>query len=109
MIEPTDSHLSIRLWPLCIITGLDFVALLWIWIPESHHHQGQTQSTLATFILIVFFGLLWLLFLSRLAWGRRLRYFGGAVFIMVLLVGSFRIKGFSGDFVPILVWRFSDE
>jgi len=109
MTDPADARPGIRLWPLYIIAGLAFVALLWIWIPESHHHQGQTQSTLATFILIVFFGLLWLLFLSRLAWGRRLRYFGGAIFIIALLVGSFRIKGFSGDFMPILVWRFSGE
>ena len=32
------------------------------------------MSTMATFMLSIFFALLWLLFASRLAWGRRLRY-----------------------------------
>ena len=65
---------------------------------------------MATFILAIFFALLWLLFASRLAWGRRLRYFGGASSSSLRLVlDCIRIKGMSGDFVPVLEWRWSTK
>ena len=85
------------------------MALLWIWLPEAPHRQRQMMSTMAIVILAIFFALLWLLFASRLAWGWRLRYFGGAVLVIALGVGCFRIKGMSGDFVPVLEWRWSTE
>ena len=91
-----------RLWPLYLLGGVVVLALLWIWLPEAPHRQRQMMSTMATFMLAIFFALLWLLFASRLAWGRRLRYFGGAVLVIALGVGCFRIKGMSGDFVPVL-------
>ena len=41
--------------------------------------------------------------------GRRLRYLGGIVLVIALGIGGFRIKGMSGDFAPILEWRWSTE
>ena len=47
------------------------------------------MSTMAIVMLAIFFALLWLLFASRLAWRRRLRYFGGAVLVIALGIGLF--------------------
>ncbi len=105
----TQDRPGLRLWPLYIIAGAVVVALLMIWVPESLNRQMQVMPTMGTFILATFFTLLWLLFLSRLAWGRRLRYFGAAVLVIGLCMGSFRIKGMSGDFVPVLEWHWSER
>ncbi len=103
------SSSSPRFWPLYLLGGGIVLALLLIWLPESSHRQRQVQGTMAIFILAIFFTLLWLLFASRLAWGQRLRYFGGAVLVIALGFGFFRIKGMSGDFAPILEWRWSTK
>ena len=87
------SSSSPRFWPLYLLGGGIVLALLLIWLPESSHRQRQVQSTMVIFILATFFTLLWLLFASRLAWGQRLRYFGGAVLVIALGIGFFRIKG----------------
>ena len=96
-----------RVWPLYLLGGGVALALLLIWLPESLHRQQQVMHTMATFILAIFFFVLWLLFASRLAWRQRLRCFGGMVVAIALGSGFFRIKGLSGDFAPILEWRWS--
>ena len=98
-----------RLWPLYLLGGIVVLALLLIWLPESLHRQQQVMRTMGIFILAVILALLWLLFASRLAWEQRLRYFGGIVFAIALGIGLFRIKGLSGDFVPVLEWRWHAE
>ncbi len=98
-----------RLWPLYLLAGIVVLALLLIWLPESLHRQQQVMRTMGISILAVILALLWLLFASRLAWGQRLRYFGGILFVIALGIGLFRVKGLSGDFVPVLEWRWSAE
>ena len=98
-----------RLWPLYFLGGIVVLALLLIWLPESLHRQQQVMRTMGISILAVILALLWLLFASRLAWRQRLRYFGGIVFAIALGIGFFRIKGLSGDFVPVLEWRWNAE
>ena len=83
------SSIGPRLWPLYLLGGVVVLALLLIWLPEAPHRQQQVMRTMATFILAIFFALLWLLFASRLAWGRRLRYFGGIVLAIALGIGLF--------------------
>ena len=95
-----------RLWPLYLLGGIVVLALVLIWLPESLHRQQQVMRTMGIFMLAIFLGLLWLLLASRLAWGRRLRYFGGILVVIALGIGLFRIKGMSGDFVPVLEWRW---
>ena len=85
------------------------MALLLIWSPESLHRQQQVMRTMGIIMLAVILALLWLLFASRLTWGQRLRYFGGIVFAIALGIGFFRIKGLSGDFVPVFEWRWNAE
>ncbi len=107
MTDPQESS-GPRLWPLYIIAGVVCAALLAIWVPESLNRQMQVIPTMGTFTIAFLATMFWLLFLSRLAWGQRLRYFGAIGFVVVLCAGSLRYKGLSGDFVPIFVWRWSD-
>ncbi len=97
----------IRLWPLYLIAAAAVIGLLAIWLPESLDRQMQVVPTIGVFMFASLLSLLWLLFLSRLAWGQRMRYFGALAVAIVLCIGSFRYKGLSGDWVPIFVWRWS--
>ncbi|NKB69115.1 MAG: PQQ-binding-like beta-propeller repeat protein [Candidatus Latescibacteria bacterium] len=103
-----QQHPGPRLWPLYIIAGAVIAALLAIWLPESLNRQMQVVPTLGVFLLAFIFTIFWLLFLSRLPWGRRLRYFGAVVLVVALCGVSFRYQGLSGDFVPIFVWRWTN-
>lgn len=103
------SSASPRLWPLYLLGGGIVLALLLIWLPEAPHRQQQVMRTMAVSVLAAFFAVLWLLFASRLAWRWRLCYFGGLVLVVALGIGCFRIKGLSGDFIPILEWRWSTQ
>ncbi len=51
-------------------------------------------------------GLLWVLFFSRLKWCVRLVVFGGVVGVIALTTALFRIRGVTGDLLPILEWRW---
>ena len=46
-----------RLWPLYLLGGVVVLALLWIWLPEAPHRQRQMMSTMAIFMLAIFFSL----------------------------------------------------
>jgi len=56
-----------------------------------------------TFVLL----LLWAIFLSRMRWKFRLTVLGTLVGVMLLGKILFRVHGVTGDFVPILQWRWS--
>ena len=86
MSVPQEQH-SILLWPLYIIAAAVVIALLAIWLPESLNRQMQVVPTIGVFMLAGLFSLLWLLLLSRLAWGQRMRYFGAVVLAIALCIG----------------------
>src|SRR5262245_48359478 len=98
-----------RLWPAAVITALLAASLAWPWIASEVMGQQRTLRTGAGLGTAGILLLLWLVFLSRLS--RRLRLAGLAA--VLLLVGSaatlVRIRGVSGDLVPILEPRWSRE
>ena len=98
---------QVRVWPLYIIAGGALLALMLIWLPESLNRQKQVMGTMGTAALSGLLTVLWLLTLSRLAWRQRLGYFGAVAVVIGLAVGCLRIDGMSGDFVPLLTWRWS--
>ena len=108
MTDPTNNP-GPRFWPLYLIGGGTVVALLWIWAHEFSQRQWQVLGFMSTAIISILLTLFWLLFLSRIRWRSRLRYFGGAMLAIALCVGLFRYQGLSGDFVPILVWRWTSS
>jgi outer membrane protein assembly factor BamB len=96
-----------RWWPAVLIAGLATLALALIWGARDLEGQRRTLQTGATLVVTWLALLLWLLLFSRLP--RRARLLGGAVAVCAVGVfaGLFRIRGVSGDFVPILESRFA--
>jgi outer membrane protein assembly factor BamB len=96
-----------RLWPAAVIAVLAALALAFTWGVGDLDGQQRTLQTGGTLILAWLALLVWLFFFSRLS--RRARLAGGAVALCAVAVvaGLFRIRGVSGDFVPILEPRFA--
>jgi len=103
----TRDRRRIRWWPAVALVLLAAAGLLWTWLPESAHRQTQiTRSyTIVGSTLILL--LVWLLLLSRLRWRVR-----GIAFVVIVVLGAaaastLKVRGVSGDVLPILGWRWS--
>ena len=98
---------GLRWWPAAAILLLCAAGLVVNGLRDVPHRQGQTFVAFQ----ILFLGLLalavWLLFFSRLPWIRRWLCLGIAALALMLFGALFRIEGVSGDFIPILDWRWS--
>ena len=68
--------------------------------------QERNIATAQVVIVSLFLWLLWVLFFSRLRWLVRFLVFGGVVSAIALTAGLFRIRGVTGDLLPILEWRW---
>ena len=107
---PTPHNKSrIRWLPAAIIVALTILAIILIWSLDAPHRQSQVFYTVLVLILSFLLMLLWLLFFSRLRWKVRLLAFSAIVLILLLSTALFRMKGFSGDLVPLLEWRWTEK
>ena len=77
------------------------------WPDWSHQQRNIVRAQVVVYS--VFLLLVWVLFFSRLRWGTRLGWFGGVVGAVVLVGVLFRIRGVSGDLLPVVTWRFRSE
>ncbi len=102
------SKSRIRWLPAAIIVALTVLAVILIWSLEAPQRQSRVFLTVLLLLLSFLLMLLWLLFFSRLRWKVRLLAFGAVVLILFLSVALFRVKGFSGDLVPLLEWRWTE-
>ncbi|MCZ6676145.1 MAG: PQQ-binding-like beta-propeller repeat protein [Candidatus Poribacteria bacterium] len=99
----------IRWWPLAIIVTLTILAVVFIWMSEPSQRQQQVLKTVEALFISFLFILLWLLFFSRLRWKIRIISLAVIGMMAVLSVALFRVRGFSGDLVPILEWRWTQR
>ena len=107
---PTPENKSrIRWWPAVVIVALTILAIIVLWSVDAAHRQSRVLHTVLVLMLSFLLMLLWLLFFSRLRWRIRLLAFGVVVLIILLSTTLFRVKGFSGDLVPLLEWRWSEK
>ena len=105
----SESKSRIRWWPAAIILVLTILAIILLWIVDAPHRQSRVLHTVLVLMLSFLLMLLWLLFVSRLRWKVRLLAFGAVVLIILLSTTLFRVKGFSGDLVPLLEWRWGEK
>jgi outer membrane protein assembly factor BamB len=111
---PTSDTLSeaaahqprLRLWPAILLTLLALAFIAFHWLRDEPLRQMRVMGTIFTLLL---YGLLmfnWLIFFSRLPGRIRLRLF--VVFLLLATLGGalFRIQGVSGDFIPIITFRY---
>ena len=107
-IEKRLDRLAVRVrwWPAGIIILLTVCAVAWVQLvkDDSHQHRNlnATKACLAGAVLL----LLWFGCFSRIP--RRARLVGLASLALVTagLVGLLRIRGVTGDLIPIFEWRW---
>ena len=80
--------LAVRRWPRRAGSGLVIIPIAF-----------------ATVLLLA----IWLVFFSRLPWGRRRWAIGAVLAIVAITAATTRIRGVTGDSVPILEWRWSSR
>lgn len=97
----------VRWWPVAAIFALAALAVVYIWTADFSSRQMQVQWTGQSLILAVLLMLVWLLFFSRLRWKVRLISFGAVVLMLGAIPALFRVRGVSGDILPILEWRWA--
>jgi outer membrane protein assembly factor BamB len=99
----------IRWWPAWIILLLATTATAGIRSWPSFSHQQKNIFTAEVVILSIPLILLWVLLLSRMWWRTRLIVFACIALPIAFVSSSFRIRGVSGDLLPILEWRFQSN
>lgn len=104
--SPTPSQRPLRLWPLWLILALALGTILYAQLQSDWPNQSRNLTYLTTGILATLGILLWWLFGSRAP--RKLRWAGLALVILIALgcQAAFRLKGVTGDFVPIIEARW---
>jgi outer membrane protein assembly factor BamB len=101
---------KIRWWPAVAILVLAAGAL--VWNATRGGVSGQDRVMTGGFLLLpltLFLLFLWFFFLSRLRWRIRLAGLGLAVLAVGLFIALVRIRGVSGNLVPVLEWRWASE
>jgi outer membrane protein assembly factor BamB len=104
-ITPTPTRPGVRWWPALTVLALGAAALSWIWGGERPHVQARNLQSFAVVIIAALLLLIWCLGFSRLRWKTRFGIFGAVVLIGLAAGLLLRIRGVSGDLVPILEWR----
>ena len=100
---------KIRWWPAIGILILGLGGLLWNATRGGVSGQQRVESGISLGFLTLVLLVLWFVLLSRLPWRRRLLGCGGFVLAVVAFLGLVRIRGVSGDLVPIFEWRWAGE
>jgi outer membrane protein assembly factor BamB len=102
---PVTRRPGVRWWPALIVLGLAAAALAWIGIGERSHIQARNLLSYAVLVVSALLLLVWCLGFSRMR--ARLRLGILAVVILAGLTAALlvRMRGVSGDLVPILEWR----
>ena len=99
----------LRWWPATVILSGAAVALMALWIPDMPNRQTVVFGSLGTLAISVLLLLIWFFAFSRLPGRQRTSMAIGLLLVGITLVATVRIRGVSGDFVPILSWRWSGE
>ena len=98
---------SIRWWPAIVIGALVMIGLSMIWIPDRANRQMQVMPTMLVCVVGAALLCLWFFAFSRLRWKIRLWGLGVLTLVIGLGVASFQMRGFTGDLVPHIAWRWS--
>jgi outer membrane protein assembly factor BamB len=102
-----DKSRPIRWWPALLILLVATSALIWVrFLQDVVNHQNQNIQTAQVVVITLGALLLWCLFFSRLRWKLRFLVLGGVVVTICVTALLFRIRGVTGDLIPLLDWRW---
>jgi outer membrane protein assembly factor BamB len=96
-----------RLWPAIVILVLAALWFAGVWLTGDSIRQYRILRTLTGGIVTLLALVLWLGLFSRLPWRRRLLGVGGVLLAVGLGVSLLRIRGVSGDLLPIMEPRWA--
>ena len=96
-----------RWWLLIAIVAVTILASIWIWISDAGQRQEKVFQAVLVGMVSLLLVLGWLLLFSRLKWRIRIISLVVIVVAISLSIASLRVRGFTGDLVPILEWRWS--
>lgn len=102
-----DRRRTLRLWPAWILLGIALGVILFAQLQESWPFQRRNLVTLGTVVVVLPCGLIWWMLGSGIRWKTRWKGLGWIVLVAGILGTLFRIQGVSGDFVPIIAFRWS--
>lgn len=104
---PVNRPPGIRWWPAVMVVALAAAAMAWIWNSERFHAQARNLLTYAVFAVTSTLLLIWCLGFSRMRARLRLGILVGITVVGTAVALMVRVRGVSGDLVPILEWRQS--
>jgi outer membrane protein assembly factor BamB len=106
-VKQTGRHMARpRWWPFWVVLGAAFITVVAIRLwPELSYQERNLGIAEALFISLVLL-ILWLAFFSRLRGRLKAALLGSLLGIVALTCSLVRIRGVSGDLLPILGWRF---
>ncbi len=99
----------VRLWPAIVILLGAGAALTWTYTAGDATGQERTVRAMPVVFFTVLLLVLWFLLLSRLPGRVRLAAFGLLVLAGIALGLTVRIRGVTGDLVPVLGWRWDSD
>jgi hypothetical protein len=107
----TDSTPSpnkpIRWWPGILLTLAGFIVVAWVRAQDEWPFQKRNLAIAQIVIITGILLLVWWTFLSRAPNRLRLGITFGCVGLAVLGAALFRIRGMSGDLLPIIEFRWA--
>ena len=97
----------IRWWPAILLLVGTVVTIVWVRAQADWAFQRRNLITLPILFGAAFLLLIWWTFLSRARLKLRLGIAFGVLAVVALGAGLFRIRGVSGDLLPILEFRLA--
>jgi outer membrane protein assembly factor BamB len=104
--SPTP-RLGVRWWPALAIVGIALAVEIWIWFFEDTYRQRRFLQSLPVCIVTMVLLLGWCLLLSRLRWRIRVAVLGCLVVLIASAAMTLRIRGVTGDVLPVFEWRWT--
>jgi outer membrane protein assembly factor BamB len=110
MSENKSTGSRVRWWPAAVILAAGVSVLAWVWWSDGGRTgQDRVMMSYPVVLVTVLLLAIWLVFFSRVS--RRARRLS-AMFVLgglALVAATTRIRGVTGDLVPILEWRWTSR
>jgi outer membrane protein assembly factor BamB len=105
--NPRTAKRGIRWWPAIVLVVVAVGLIIWVRWQEDWPFQKRNLTTAQVFIITGMLLLLWWTFLSRAPKQLRLAITFGLVGATVLGAALFRLRGMTGDMLPIIEFRWA--
>jgi outer membrane protein assembly factor BamB len=107
-MDTISAHRKARWWPAAAVVAAAALGLAWVWL-SGGDRSNQERVFLTVPILLGTLVLLavWLVFFSRLSGATRVRVVAAVLAVLALAAGTLRVRGVTGDLIPILEWRWA--